>query len=60
MTDSNPFVLAVIGLVLIVLIVFLIVRNKKDRKQLEDQLNQDFKKTKDADHTSDPDDLKDT
>jgi hypothetical protein len=38
----------------------MVVRNKKDRKKLESQLNQDYKKPKDAEHTEDADDIKNT
>ena len=37
----------VVGLAAIVLIVFFIVRNQKDKKQFEDQLKDDYPKTKD-------------
>lgn len=33
-----------VGVLLIILVVFLIVRNIKDERQLKDQLNKDYKK----------------
>ena len=41
-------------------VLFLIIKNKKDRKELESQLNQDYKKPREEEHTSDPDDIKNT
>ena len=40
-------VLILFGIAAIALIVFLVVRNQKDEKKLEDQLNNDYHKTKD-------------
>ena len=37
----------IIGIAAIALIVFLVWRNVKDEKQFEDQLNQDYHKSKD-------------
>lgn len=53
-------VLGVIAVVLLALLLFVIIRNKKDRKKLEDQLNRDYKKPTEEEHTRDPDDLKNT
>jgi FtsZ-interacting cell division protein ZipA len=36
-----------LGIVAIALIVFLVWRNQKDEKSFEDQLNNDYRKTKD-------------
>ena len=44
---DNIFAITIFGLLVIVLLLFIIIRNKKDRKDLENQLNQDYKKTKD-------------
>ena len=54
----NGTVLAIVAIILLALMVFMVVRNKKDRKKLEDQLNQDYKKPKDEEHTEDADDIK--
>jgi preprotein translocase subunit YajC len=40
----NGTVLAIVAIILLALMLFMVVRNKKDRKKLEDQLNQDYKK----------------
>jgi len=58
--ELNYFALAVIGLVLMVLLFFLVFRNKKDRRDLEKQLNEDYKKPTESEHTEDADDLKNT
>ena len=52
--------LAIIGVVLVALLFFLMLKNKKDRKELENKLNQDYKKPREEEHTSDPDDIKST
>jgi preprotein translocase subunit YajC len=43
----NIPVIILFVIVLIVLIIFLIARNQKDKKQLEDKLNNEFHKSKD-------------
>jgi preprotein translocase subunit YajC len=43
----NIPVLILIGILLVALVIFLIVRNQKDKKQLEEKLNNDFHKSKD-------------
>lgn len=43
----NITVLIVFGIAAVALIVFLIVRNQKDKNKLEDTLNNDFHKSKD-------------
>lgn len=43
----NLAVLIPFGILVIALIVFLVVRNQKDKNKLEDQLNNDFHKSKD-------------
>lgn len=40
-------VIIIIGIAAIALIAFLVWRNVKDEKQFEDQLNQDYHKSKD-------------
>lgn len=39
-------VLIIVGIASVALIVFLVVRNNKDEKQFEEQLNNDFTKPK--------------
>ncbi|MDZ4809642.1 MAG: hypothetical protein SGI96_15435 [Bacteroidota bacterium] len=43
----NWLVLIPVGIAAIALIVFLIVRNQKDEKAFENQLNNDYRKAKD-------------
>ena len=43
----NLTVLIPFGILIIVLIVFLVVRNQKDKSKLEDKLNNDYHKSKD-------------
>ena len=45
--SMNLTLIIFVGIALIALIVFLIMRNQKDRKQLEHDLNNDYPKTKD-------------
>ena len=52
--------LVIVGVILMALLLFLITKNKKDRKELENQLNQDYKKPKEAEHDNDAEDLKNT
>lgn len=42
----NWFFIIIVGIAVIALIIFLIVRNVKDEKVFEDQLNNDYQKTK--------------
>ncbi len=51
----NIPVLILFGIIMIVLIIFLIVRNQKDKKQLEEKLNNDFHKSKDEEGDIDTD-----
>jgi FtsZ-interacting cell division protein ZipA len=43
----NITILILFGIAAIALVVFLVVRNQKDKNKLEDQLNNDFRKSKD-------------
>jgi preprotein translocase subunit YajC len=43
----NWSLIIVFGVVTIALIVFLVVRNQKDEKEFENQLKNDYRKTKD-------------
>jgi len=42
----NIPVLILVGIVLVGLVIFLVLRNQKDKKQLEEKLNNDFHKSK--------------
>jgi hypothetical protein len=56
--NINWPVLIIVGVVFAALVIFLIVRNRKDEKVLEHELNEDYPKPKEDEHTDDPDDLK--
>jgi len=58
--EVNGTTLVIVGVILIALLLFLITKNKKDRKELENQLNKDYKKPKEAEHDDDVEDLKNT
>lgn len=53
----NLTVLILFGIAAIALIVFLVVRNQKDKTKLEDQLNNDFHKSKDEEGDIEADEL---
>lgn len=55
--NINWPVLIIVGVVLVALVIFLIVRNRKDEKVLEHELNEDYPKPKEDEHTDDPDDI---
>ncbi len=42
----NWFILIPVGIALIVLLIFMIVRNQKDEKKFEQQMNNDYEKPK--------------
>lgn len=44
----NWYVIIIVSLIIIALLVFLVVRNRKDEKDFEQQINQDYHHTKDA------------
>lgn len=44
---DNMFLLVTVFLALFALVVFLIFKNKKDRRELEEKLNTDYKKPRD-------------
>ncbi|HSV09467.1 MAG TPA: hypothetical protein VLI68_01765 [Hanamia sp.] len=46
---DNIFLVVIISLVLAILIIFLIIRNRKDERELEDQLKNDFHKSRNHD-----------
>jgi len=43
----NIPVLILVGILILTLIIFLVLKNQKDKKQLEEKLNNDFHKSKD-------------
>ncbi len=55
----NIPVLVGVGILFLVMIVFLVMRNKKDRKEMEEQMNNDFHKTVDKEDEVDTDEAKD-
>lgn len=48
-------VLIIFGLLVFSLIVFLVVRNQKDKKKLEEKLNNDFHRSKDEEGDAETD-----
>ena len=54
--DSN--ILAIAAVALLALLVFMVVKNKRDRKNFEQQMNRDYKKPPETEHGDDPDDIK--
>ena len=56
--EVNGTTLVIVGVILIALLLFIITKNRKDRKEFENNLNQDYKKPKEAEHDDDVEDLK--
>lgn len=56
--DINWPVIIITGVVLVALLLFLVYRNQKDKKKLEQKLNEDFKKSKDEEGDADIEDAK--
>ena len=54
--DGNT--LAIVAVLLLALLVFMVVKNKRDRKNFEQQMNRDYKKPNETEHGEDPDDVK--
>ncbi len=54
----NLAVLIPFGIGVIALLIFLVVRNQKDKNKLEDQLNNDFHKSKDEEGDVETDEAK--
>jgi LPXTG-motif cell wall-anchored protein len=44
--EVNGTVLVIVGVLLVALLLFIITKNRKDRKHFESQLKQDYKKPK--------------
>lgn len=53
----NWLILIIFGIAVVVLIIFLVVRNVKDEKQFEEQLNNDYPKTKDKQADADTEEV---
>lgn len=51
----NWAVLIIFGIIVIAFFVFLIMRNQKDKKKLEDKLNNDYRKSKDEEGDTETD-----
>lgn len=51
-----PLIIAA-GIGLLALLIFLIIRNQKDEKSFEEQLNEDYKKSKDQEGDEDAETL---
>lgn len=47
-------VLIIVGGALVALLIFLVIRNQKDEKTFEHQLNEDYHKSKDEEGDTDP------
>jgi Na+/H+ antiporter NhaD/arsenite permease-like protein len=47
---DNVFLIVIISLVLAILIILLIIRNRKDERELEDQLKNDYHKSRNHDN----------
>ena len=58
--EVNGTVLVLVGVILVALLLFMISKNRKDRKHFESQLKQDYKKPKKSEHDEDAEDLKNT
>jgi len=53
----NWNILIPVGIVIVALIVFLVVRNMKDEKKFEEQLNNDYHKSKDEEGDAEIDEV---
>ena len=51
-------ILAIVAVLLLALLIFMVAKNRKDRKDFEQQMNRDYKKPNEAEHSEDPDDIK--
>lgn len=52
----NWVIIIIAGVILIALVVFLVVKNQKDEKKFESQLNNDYSKRKDEENDIETDD----
>jgi hypothetical protein len=53
----NWAVLIIVGIAAFTLLIFLIKRNQKDKKEFERQLNEDYPKAKDEEGDTDPEEF---
>lgn len=53
----NWIALTIFGIAAIALIVFLVMRNRKDEKDFEEQANKDYHKTKDEEGDTDTEEI---
>lgn len=58
MSAINWSVLIIVGIALIALLVFLILRNKKDRADFEQKIREDYRKSPDRENENDTTDPK--
>lgn len=56
MNNNWPYIVLIV-IFSAVFIFFLIKRNRKDEKEVVDQLNQDYKKSKDEENDIDPEEI---
>lgn len=56
--DINWSVIIITAVVLAAFLIFLVYRNQKDKKKLEQKLNEDYKKSKDEEGDVDIEDSK--
>ena len=56
-SHMNWLLLIFFGIAVVALIIFLVVRNVKDEKQFEEQLNNDYHKTKDEEADTDTEEM---
>ena len=54
----NWQLIIIFGIAALALLIFLVVKNLKDKKELENKIKQDYKKTKDEEGDIDLDDTK--
>jgi len=53
----NWIILILFGIAAIALVVFLVMRNLKDKKEFEEQLNNDYRKAKDEEGDTDTEEI---
>ena len=53
----NWYILIPVGIALIALIIFLVIRNQKDEKEFEQQIDNDFHKSKDEENDIDTEEI---
>ncbi len=53
----NWLILIPVGIVLVALVIFLAIRNQKDEKKFENQLNNDYRKSKEEEGDTEVDEI---